>query len=177
MKLSPRHCLILFAVTLFLVPSLATAQKQTWRQATPAELAAIVPSRASVEREHIETEMRTASGIVDDRARYIAGAVLITAGYSAEGKYSHYLIVQAPIEIAGVKLKPGDYAFGWTRLQAPDTLSVHFNSATTGRLVGTTSAHRITGSSRVESLRIWPPDDKSIIQFGRFALPYRLTEK
>src|ERR1035441_1822497 len=52
-----------------------------------------------VESEHIETEMRTASGIVDGRGRFIAGVVLITAGYSAEGKYSHYLIVQAPVEI------------------------------------------------------------------------------
>jgi hypothetical protein len=173
---NPRRLLLATAI-LALLPYAAAAQKHTWRQATPAELASVVPSRASVENEHIETEMRTASGIVDDHARYIAGAVLITAGYSAEGKYSHYLIVQAPVEIAGVKLKPGDYAFGWTRLQAQDTLSVHFNSAITGHLVGTTSAHRITGSSRVESLRIWPPDDKSIIQFGRFALPYRLTDK
>jgi hypothetical protein len=62
------------------------AQKATWRQATPAELASVLPSRAPVESEHIETEMRTASGIVDEHGRFIAGVVLITAGYSAEGK-------------------------------------------------------------------------------------------
>ena len=77
-------------------------KRAVWRQATAAELASVLPSRAPVESEHIETEMRTASGIVDEHGRFIAGVVLITAGYSAEGKYSHYLIVQAPIEIGGV---------------------------------------------------------------------------
>src|ERR1017187_6039676 len=80
----------------------ATAEKPAWRQATPAELAAVLPSRAPVESEHIETEMRTASGIVDGRGRFIAGVVLITAGYSAEGKYSHFLVVQSPIKVGGV---------------------------------------------------------------------------
>jgi hypothetical protein len=42
----------------------AQAQKPVWRQATAAELATVLPARAAVEREHIETEMRTASGIV-----------------------------------------------------------------------------------------------------------------
>ena len=150
------------------------AQRSAWRQATPSELAAVLPSRAPVESEHIETEMRTASGIVDEHGRFIAGVVLITAGYSAEGKYSHYLIVQAPVEIGGVRLKPGEYAFGWRREDGGDTLSVHFNQAATGALVGTTDAHRIPGSSRVESLHIWPPGDKSLIQIGRFEVPYKV---
>ncbi len=136
----------------------------------------MLPSRAPVESEHIETEMRTASGIVDGHGHYIAGVVLITAGYSAEGKYSHYLIVQAPVEIGGVALKPGEYAFGWNREDGGDTLTVHFNQAANGALVGTANAHRILGSSRVESLRIWPPDDKSIIQIGRFEIPYKLRK-
>ena len=155
----------------------ALAQKTAWRQATPAELASVLPSRAPVESEHIETEMRTASGIVDERGRFIAGVVLITAGYSAEGKYSHYLIVQAPVQIGGVALKPGEYAFGWSREDGGDTLSVHFNQAATGALVGTTDAHRIAGSSRVESLRIWPPGEKALIQIGRFGIPYKLGEE
>ena len=117
--------------------------------------------------------MRTASGIVDARGRFIAGVVLITAGYSAEGKYSHYLIVQAPVEIGGIRLKPGEYAFGWSRENGGDMLSVHFNRAATGALVGTTDAHRIAGSSRVESLRIWPPGEKALIQIGRFGIPYK----
>jgi len=165
---------MLCGVSLFFAALPASAQKPAWRQATAAELQSVLPSRAPVESEHIETEMRTASGIVDEHGRFIAGVVLITAGYSAEGKYSHYLIVQAPVEIGGVALKPGEYAFGWSREEGGDTLTVHFNQAATGALVGTTDAHRIAGSSRVESLRIWPPEDKSIVQIGRFAIPYKL---
>jgi hypothetical protein len=152
------------------------AQKTAWRQATDAELASLLPARAPVEKEHIETEMRTASGIVNGRGHFIAGVVLLTAGYSAEGKYSHYLVVQAPIRIGGIALKPGEYAFGWTKAQGSDALSVHFHEAATGALVGTTDAHLIAGSSRVTSLHIWPPGDKAIIQIGRFEIPYELGE-
>jgi hypothetical protein len=164
-------------VFLSLLALAAAAEKPAWRQATPSELAAVLPSRAPVESEHIETEMRTASGIVDERGRFIAGVVLITAGYSAEGKYSHYLIVQAPVEIGGVKLRPGEYAFGWSREDGGDTLTVHFNQAATGALVGTANAHRIPGASRVESLHIWPPGDKSLIQIGRFEIPYKVGDR
>src|ERR1039458_9712747 len=121
--------------------------------------------------------MRTASGIVNGRGRFIAGVVLLTAGYSAEGKYSHYLIVQTPIRIGGVAFKPGEYVLGWDRAQAGDALHVHFYEATNGALIGTAEAHRIAGSSRVESLRIWPPADKSLIQIGRFGIPYELGEE
>ena len=165
---------ILCAVIPLFLSSLALAQDTSWRQATPAELASVLPSRAPVGNEHIETEMRTASGIVDGRGRFIAGVVLITAGYSADGKYSHYLIVQAPMRVGGVALKPGEYAMGWTRAGEEDTLHVHFNVAATGALVGTTIARRIAGASRVESLRIWTPETKSLIQIGRFGIPYKL---
>ncbi|MGA3373112.1 MAG: hypothetical protein ABSC48_15250 [Terracidiphilus sp.] len=171
----------LFLSALFLVlvsplARVAQAQKPAWRQATDAELASLLPARAQVEKEHIETEMRTASGIVNSRGRFIAGVVLLTAGYSAEGKYSHYLIVQAPVRVGGILLKPGEYAFGWTRSPGSDALTVHFNQAATGALVGVAEAHHIAGSSRVESLHIWPPD-KALIQFGRFGIPYELSEK
>jgi hypothetical protein len=153
----------------------ALAQRAAWRPATQSELASVLPSRAAVENERIETEMRTASGIVDARGRFIAGVVLITAGYSAEGKYSHYLVVQAPVQIGGVVLKPGEYAFGWTRSSNGDTLSVHFNLAATGALVGTAEAHWIPGAARVESLHIWAPAEKSLIQIGRFGIPYKIA--
>lgn len=168
---------LLSALLLLLLCPFAQAQRSTWRQATDAELASLLPARAPVEREHIETEMRTASGIVNSRGRFIAGVVLLTAGYSADGKYSHYLVVQAPVRIGKIALKPGEYVFGWTRTQAGDALRVHFHEAATGALVGTADAHRIAGSSRVESLHIWPPADKSLIQIGRFAIPYELAEE
>lgn len=163
-------CGLIFA----LLPVAVFAQKNTWRQATDNELASLLPARAPVEREHIETEMRTASGIVNNRGQFIAGVVLLTAGYSAEGKYSHYLVVQAPIRVGDLTLKPGEYAFGWTRDAGSDRLIVHFNQAATGILVGKTNARRIPGTSRVESLHIWPPLEKPLIQIGRFAIPYAL---
>jgi len=150
----------------------APAQNAGWRQATDAELASLLPARAPVIKEHIETELRTASGIVNSRGQYIAGVVLITAGYSADGKYSHFLVVQAPVKIGGVELKPGEYVFGYTH--SGDVLTVHFNEAASGNLVGTTDAHLIAGSTRVASLRIWPPAEKAIVQIGRFAIPYEL---
>ncbi len=82
-------------------------RKAAWRQATDAELASLLPARAPVEKEHIETEMRTASGIVNGHGHFIAGVVLLTAGYSADGKYSHYLMVQAPVRIGGVCSEAG----------------------------------------------------------------------
>jgi hypothetical protein len=151
------------------------AQKNTWKQATPAELASLLPARAPVEKEHIETEMPTASGIVNRHGHYIAGVVLITAGYSAEGKYSHFLVVQAPAKIGGVALKPGEYVFGYSHVG--DILTVHFNVASTGALVGTADAHLIAGSTRVESLHIWPPSDKPLLQIGRFGLPLEVAEE
>lgn len=151
------------------------AQKSTWRQATDAELAALLPARAPVEKEHIETELRTASGITDGKGHFIAGIVLITAGYSADGKYSHYMVVQAPLHFGSVNLPRGEYVFGWQR--DGESLSVHLHEALTGKLIGTAQAHKIAANSRVESLRIWPPGDKQVIQIGRFAVPYELDEE
>ena len=153
----------------------AWAQKDSWRRATDTELGSLLPARAPVEKEHIETEMRTAPGIVDRHGHFIAGVILITAGYSAEGKYSHFLVVQVPIKIGGVMLKPGEYVFGYTHQS--DLLSVHFNVASTGILVGTTEAHILPPRTLVESLHIWPPADKPLFQIGRFGIPYELGEE
>lgn len=166
---------ILCAVFFSSIVAVGQGQKTPWRQATDAELASLLPARAPVEKEHIETEMRTASGIVDSHGRYIAGVVLITAGYSAEGKYSHYLVVQSPIKIGGVHLKIGEYVFGYTH--SGDVLNVHFNEAATGKQVGTTDARIMPGNRTVTQLQIWPPSSKAVFQIGRFAIPYELGEK
>ena len=166
----------LIAFMLFILCPAFQAQKGTWRQASDSELASLLPARAPVEKEHIETEMRTASGIVNGHGKYIAGVVLLTAGYSADGKYSHYLVVQVPVKIGGVLLKPGDYAFGWDRSKSGDALKVRFHIAATGVLVGVAEAHRIAGSTRVESLHIWPPGDKALLQIGRFGLAYEVGD-
>jgi hypothetical protein len=167
--------ILLLAFLIASVGTLAHAQKATWRQASDAELASLLPARAPVIKEHIETEMRTASGIVDVHGHYIAGVVLITAGYSAEGKYSHFLVVQSPVKVGGVDLKPGEYVLGYTH--AGDELNVHFNQAATGALVGTADAHLMTAIKGVTNLHIWPPATRAVIQIGRFGIPYELPDK
>jgi hypothetical protein len=161
-------------LSILVTSSLGAQTKPGWRSATTEELKAVLPLRAPVEKERIETEMRTASGIVNSHGKAIAGVVLITAGYSADGKYSHYLIVQAPITIADIALTPGSYVFGWQRTE--EGLLVKFYEATNGLERGTAVAHRMPQGNRVESFRLWPPGDQSILQIGRFSLPYRLTE-
>ncbi len=163
-------CLLL---PLSLTASLHAQPKSGWRTATPAELSAALPARAPVVKERIETEMRTASGIIDSHGRIIAGVVLITAGYSADGKYSHYVLAQAPITIGTLTLQPGAYVFGWQR--DADSLLVKFYEASTGTEIGDITMHRLPAGSRVESFRLWPPSDREIIQIGRFAIPYKLA--
>jgi hypothetical protein len=158
--------LLLSALTIPLVAQ----PKPSWRSATVAELQSALPARAQVEKERIETEMRTASGIINAQGKIIAGVVLITAGYSADGKYSHYFLVQAPITIGDIALPAGNYVLGWQR--SGESLVVKFYDAATGEERGTTAAHRLPTGSRVESFRMWPPSDHEMIQIGRFALPY-----
>lgn len=169
MKLS-----FILLLSILLTPSLGAQAKPGWRSATAEELSSVLPSRAPVEKERIETEMRTASGIINSHGKVIAGVVLITAGYSADGKYSHYLIVQSPVTIADIALAPGSYVFGWQRTE--EGLVVKFYDATTGKERGTATAHRMSQGSRVESFRLWPPQDQPILQIGRFSLPYRLMD-
>jgi hypothetical protein len=164
--------LLLALITLF--PSARAEKKGSWRPATAIELQSALPSRAPVEKERIETELRTASGIINTHGHIVAGVVLITAGYSADGKYSHYLLVQNAIKIEDISLPAGAYVFGWKRVE--DGLQVHFYDATTGVERGTTVARQMPSGTRVEAFRIWPPTDRSIMQIGRFMLSYSLTE-
>ena len=144
----------------------------SWRVATPAELKSVIPARAPVGSERIETEMRTASGVTNSKGKFIAGVVLITAGYSADGKYSHFFLSQVPIKIGTFMLPPGQYAIGWHRKN--DVLDVGFYEAATGRLVGTVNAIR-EASSRVTSFRMTPPGDNPRILIGRFSIAYQIS--
>jgi len=78
------------------------ARLAEWHQASDTELRSVIPARAPVVQERIETEMRSASGITNGHGKYIAGVVLITAGYSAEGKYSHFFLTQVPLKVATI---------------------------------------------------------------------------
>ena len=150
------------------------ARSSAWHVATSTELRAVIPERAPVVTERIETEFRTASGIQDKHGHCIAGVVLITAGYSAEGKYSHYLVLQVPLKIGDLSLPSGDYVFGWTR--SDEGLAVKFYQAPTGKFLGEVQAKRDDSIHRVESFRVWPPSEHSVFQLGRFTFPYSLDE-
>jgi hypothetical protein len=80
------------------------------------------------------------------------------------------------MKFGDLHLAPGDYVFGWQREGegADAHLTVHVHEALTGKQLGTTAAHKMTGTTRVESLRIWAPGEKPIIQIGRFGIPYEL---
>ena len=144
-----------------------------WGAATPAQLEAALPARATVEKEHIETEMRTANGLINARGQMIAVVVLITAGYASDGKYSHYLLVQSPMLLAGsLLLKPGSYVVGWRRVD--DSLEVHFFDSLTGVERGSEVARLDPLKGHVESFHIWPPNEHKGIQIGRFYIPYSL---
>jgi hypothetical protein len=158
---------VLFALAL---AGVHAQEKNAWHTASESELKALIPARAPVEKERIETEFRTASGITDGEHRFIAGVVLITAGYSAEGKYSHFLIVQAPIKIGEIAAR------------------ARANTSSAGRTMRFADGEVLRSSSRasrwdveatlnpsiksVPSFRVWPPADKSVMQIGRFSFPY-----
>ncbi len=167
----------LFSILLVLCswPLVCNAQAAgSWRAATPDELSAILPARAPVAKERIESEMRTASGIINERGQLIASVLLITAGYAAEGKISHYLLAQHGVRIASTLLLPvGAYVVGWTR--SDEGLVVHFYDASSTAERGTLVARPIAQPKRVESFRIWPPNEQSYIQIGRYMLPYSVS--
>lgn len=168
--------LLLFAAMLMVGGASAqTHAKPVWTAATPTQLEAALPARAPVVKERIETEMSSASGITDGHGHVIAAVVLITAGYAAQGKYSHYLLAQAPLRIGSeIKLPAGAYVVGWSRV--PEGLQVHVYEAQTGKDLGTTLARPQTQSPPlpVVPVKIWPPAERMMIQIGRFMLPYSL---
>jgi hypothetical protein len=151
----------------------AEARPTPWRPATEAELHTLLPARAPVVSEKIETEFRASSGITNDAGRSVAGVLLITAGYSAEGKYSYYLITQVSLRIGDIALPPGPYVFGWTRTDS--SLQVSFYEAPTGKPLGTVDARLDPSIRRVESFRIWTPNSRSVMQLGRFTFPYKFV--
>jgi hypothetical protein len=174
MKSSMKIVNLILLIATGLSSSINAQTKSPWRAATSAELEAALPARAPVEKERIETEMRTASGIVNSDGKLIAGVVLITAGYSADGKYSHYFLAQAPIKIGEISLPAGSYVIGWQR--SDDGLVVRFYDAATGTERGKAVAQHLPAGSRVESFRLWPPAEHNWLQIGRFALSYTLNE-
>jgi len=169
---------VLIALALFGASSTGTISsvRTRWRAATEPELRKLIPARAPVNKENIETEFRTASGVTDGRGKFIAGVVMITAGYSAEGKYSHFLITQAPLKIGSMLVPPGEYVFGYQRINN-DVIRVSFYRASSGEAIGTVDAHVNRKSAMVRSLLISPPvEGRAQIQVGRFVFEYKLGD-
>jgi hypothetical protein len=152
----------------------ASKSESGWHTASLAELKSLLPARAPVQQERIETEMRTASGITDGKGKFVAGVVLITAGYSADGKYSHFLLTQVPLKISNFTLPPGAYVIGWEHIE--NGLHVKFYEAASGHPLGTVDATLNPSITRVESFRIWPPADHELMQIGRFTFGYRIGD-
>jgi len=162
-----------------LAPAQNTAKSSAsgdWRPATQVELKNVIPARAPVEKERIETEMRTASGVRGPEGKIIAGVVLITAGYSAEGKYSHFFITQVPITVGDVALKPGEYVFGYRRDGESDSLKITFYEAESGKELGVAEAKRASRSGAVTSFRLSPKGSGGTLELGRFVVPYTVNQ-
>ena len=161
---------------LFLFAASVVAAPVRWRSATSPELKKLIPARAPVVQENIETEFRSASGVTDGKGKYIAGVVMITAGYSAEGKYSHYFINQVPLKLGDLSLPAGEYVFGYQR-NGSDSIKVSFYKASSGDAIGDVEAHINRKRNLVTSLLITPPQSgKGTIQVGRFVFDYRLSD-
>ena len=156
-------------------PILAQVGESKWRAATDKELKALIPARVSVENERIETESRTASGITDGAGKFIGGVTMITAGYSAEGKYTHFFITKVGLRLGDVELKPGEYVFGHKRTDN-NTLLVSFYEAATGKALGTVKAQLDPKKGPVKSFTITPPGaDKPVVRIGRFFFEFTIT--
>jgi len=167
---------IQIALLLLLFAAVVVAAPGRWRTVTQQELRKLIPARAPVVKENIETEFRTASGVTDGKGRFIAGVVMITAGYSAEGKYSHFFITQVQLQLGDLSLPPGEYVFGYQRT-GNDTIRVSFYRASSGDSLGDVEAHINRKRNLVTSLLITPPSGgKGWIQVGRFVFDYRVSE-
>ncbi len=160
---------ILFVVAVFAMNIFA----QDWRKLTAEELKKTVPEKAPVIKEQIETELRTASGITDGKNN-IFGVVIITAGYEADGKYTHYFKTDAKLKVGDLDLDKGEYIFGYQRLNA-ETLRVTFYYAKDGELIGALKAKVEQKKGAIYSLLIEPPTaKKGKIYIGRFTFDYEL---
>jgi len=168
---------LLLTVSLITLSLVATATPPArWRKATSPELRKLIPARAAVVKENIETEFRTASGVTDGKGNFIAGVVMITAGYSAEGKYSHFFITQVPLQLGDLTLQPGEYVFGYQR-NNNDSIKISFYKASSGDSIGDVEGHVNRKKNLVTSLLISPAmNGKGTVQVGRFVFEYKISE-
>ena len=100
---------------------------------------------------------------------------MITAGYSAEGKYSYFFITQVAIKCGDFELRPGEYVFGHKRIDQ-ETLKVSFYEASTGKHVGDVRAQVDPKRGPVRSMTVIPPGkEKPMIKLGRFFFEFSIS--
>jgi hypothetical protein len=163
----------IFSVLLILLAFSVAVFAQDWQKMSEDELKKSVPEKAPVIKENIETEFRTSSGITNGKSE-ILGVVIITAGYEADGKYTHFLRIGKSIKIGKISLKANDYIFGYKKIDS-DTLKVSFYQAKSGKLIGAANAKVERKKGAIYSLLIEPPvDNKGRIYIGRFWFEYIL---
>lgn len=163
--------LIVAAVCLF--AAAAVYGQGDWHRMKEDELRAVVPEKAPVIRESIETEFRTAAGISDGK-RSVFGVVIITAGYEADGKYTHYFRTDAGLRLGELDVPKGQYIFGYQRLDT-ETLRVTFYKAADGELIGAVKAKVEAKKGPIYSFLIDAPvDSKGKIYIGRFVIGYQI---
>lgn len=154
------------------------AGQTAWRQATGDELTGIILKHSVVARDRIPTEFRTASGITDGEGKFIAGVMVNTADFDSvlSRSYSHLFITQAPIKIGGKTLRPGEYTFGYRRLDNASMEVSFYEAAMPSHVVLKVKAKLDTKRVGVRSFRIaLPVDGKGSMQFGRFVFGYQLS--
>jgi hypothetical protein len=163
----------ILALLIFVAAFSVAVAAQDWHKMSEGELKAAVPEKAPVIKENIETEFRTASGITNGRST-IFGVVIITAGYEADGKYTHFLRSGADMTLGPLDLSAGDYIFGYRRLDA-ENLRVTFYHARTGEIVGEIKATVEQKKGGIYSFLITAPIEKAgTIYIGRFKFGYVL---
>ena len=95
---------ILFVVGVCLVTAIAGYGQGDWHRMNESELRAVVPEKAPVIRENIETEFRTAAGISDGK-RNVFGVVIITVDKalccSSEESYLVYSLLSNCLQWEG----------------------------------------------------------------------------
>lgn len=161
----------IFTVLLFIFVFSLSVFAQDWKKMSESDLKKVVPEKAPVIKENIETEFRTAAGITDGKNN-IFGVVIITAGYEADGKYTHFLKTDAALKIGELTLTAGEYVFGYQRIDA-ENLRVMFYQAKDGELLGAVKAKTEQKKGAIYSFLIEPPTGKKgKIYIGRFNFEY-----
>ncbi len=116
-----------FVAALALVPARCLAQASPApggpKILTATEAAAILPPSVFFHGQSATIQARNSTGVRFSADALVLATLVDTSGYSSavQQKYQGYLITESPIEIAGHRLSPGAYGFGFI---ADDTFLV-----------------------------------------------------